>query len=377
MKFKSASQEWKNLIFSSSLTDDQLKRRLQRIYGVFFPKFAEILINPHCPNNCKHCFFPCNYHEHNKALGTKYWEKILSTLYKKLGFRHFIFSGRGLNNNLLYLVRYLKKNFGDVKVGIVADGPAIKKYYDGLCNTKLDHLDISIDGLERTHDSQRNYKGSFNITVEQIKKLLSWDGPVKKGNIGKLSILSTLTTLNKDEILPMITYFNKNFGIKNFFITPIAIYKDYGPKKSLKPSFKETARFMRETIRFFPKLIDSYVAFNIYEDEFPKYLKSKNQQVYNWLKPKNDLFEFSLNKGDNEFHLFWYPLAINGCREFIINSDGRILPGFVQGMGEIPDKYSFGNALEIKGNKKEFFKSLTKKPAFNLYIDWLKRSRDC
>jgi len=248
---ESSALLWRNLVEDTGLNDSELKKGLQEIYKKNIPNFAEILINPYCSNKCKHCIYPSDYHCYNKTLEIGEWEKIISDLYKKLEFRHFIFGGRALNKTILKIVKYINDNFDDCKVGLIADGPAIKKHYDELSELKIDHLDISIDGLKETHDKQRNYSGSFDITVEQIKKLTAKDGTVAKGRIGKLSILATLTTINKDDILPMIKYFNSELGLQNFFITPVAICEGYRPDKSVSAMNFFIAEFCGAKIIYF------------------------------------------------------------------------------------------------------------------------------
>ncbi|MBR9701366.1 radical SAM protein [Candidatus Pacearchaeota archaeon] len=362
------AKEFMNLVNEKGLSQQELKEKLQEIYRKNLPPFAEILVNPHCPNKCKHCIYPEDYHCHNKTLGLETWKGIINNMYEKLEFRHFIFGGRGLNNTIIEIIRYLNKNFPDIKVGMIADGPAIKKYYDEICSLRIDHFDISVDGLKETHDEQRNFPGAFDITIEQIKRLL--DGGLAKGNIGKLSILATLTTINKEEILPMIKYLNEDFGLKNFFITPVSTYAGR-PDKSLKPSYEETIGFIKETLEFFSRLNDSYVSFNIYEDDIINYLRENYSELYNKLKPTEDFFEFGEESGNNEFHFFWYPTAINGCREFIVNCDGKIFTGLVQALGKIPDKFIFGDVLEINKNREDFFKRLIESPAFDFYVGYL------
>lgn len=357
---------WRGLI-NSNLNKKELKIRLQRIYRKNFPIYAELIINPSCQNRCKHCIYSKNYSKNNKILTLGVWKKIVSNLYLKLGFRNFIFSGRTLNKVIIQTANYLKSNFKDVKIGIIADGPSIKANYSLLSKLNLDHLDISLDGLERSHDFQRNFEGSFRLTIRQIKRLTSKDGPLKLGNIKRISILSTLTQINKKQILPLIKYLNKRFNLKNFFITPVACYSG-NPSASLKLPYKEILKFIIETIKCSSGLKDSFVSFNIYGDKLANYLNENLYEFRRLLKPKHNFFEYRKKSGDNEFYIAYYPEAINGCREFIVNSNGDIITGYAMALEKIPKENIFCNVLNIKNNRKELFESLTEKPAFEFYV---------
>ena len=275
----SAAKQWMELVEDSSLSDGELKKRLQDIHRNNLPSFVEIVVNPGCINRCKHCIYPEDYACFNEALNVETWCDIIDDMYSRLKFRHFIFGGRGMNADIPKIVRYVNSKYSDVKVGVIAEAFGLEKFWNEIKNLKINHLDISVDGLKKGHDEQRNREGAFDLTVKMVGKLMANGGPVKNGGIKKIAILSTLTTINRDEILPMFKYFNSELGIKNFFIAPVTIINNR-PDASLKLSKNEVIKFIRETINFFGKLEDSYVAFNIYEDDLGWYMRENAKDLY-------------------------------------------------------------------------------------------------
>ncbi len=368
---KPASESWRNLALDSSLSYEELKAGLQNIYRANLPEFAEIVINPECMNRCKHCIYPDDYACHNKPLSAEEWKSIIDELYSKLEFRHFIFGGRGLNTETLEIVRYIKGKYKDCKVGFIAEALGLEKFWKDINEMEIDHLDISVDGLKASHDLQRNREGLFDLTVKMIGKLMADGGPVKTGRIKKLGILSALTSINRNDVLPMMKYFNSKFGVKNFFVTPVNIFAGR-PHASLKLSNSEVLKVVREVMGEFDKLEDAYVGFNCYEDNFAWFLKDEARDLHNRLAANGDYFEFGEEGESSEFHFSWYPLAINGCREFMVNTNGDIFTGMVEALGKIPKENIFGNVKNISGNRKEFFEKFVEKPAFDFFVKQMK-----
>jgi sulfatase maturation enzyme AslB (radical SAM superfamily) len=365
----SAARQWMELVEDVSLSDEELKRRLQDIHRGNLPSFAEIVVNPGCMNQCKHCIYPEDYACHNKALSVETWCRIIDDMYTRLEFRHFIFGGRGMNQDIIEVVKYVNSKYSDVKVGMIAEAFGLEMYWDEIKGLKIDHLDISVDGLKKGHDLQRNREGAFDLTVKMMKKIM--EGPMKNRNFKKVAILSTLTSLNRSEILPMFKFFNSEFKVRNFFIAPVTVINNR-PDASLKLSKRQVAQFIREAKDFFGELNDAYMAFNIYEDDLGFWFRDNAKDLYEKLKADEDYFEFKEERGNNEFHLFWYPAAINSCREFIMNTNGDVFTGYVQAYGKIPEANIFGNVMRMEGTKEEFFERIVEAPAFDFFVGQVK-----
>jgi MoaA/NifB/PqqE/SkfB family radical SAM enzyme len=367
---KSPIELWQNLIGNNN-SYVKNKDYLKQIFIDYPPKYAEIVTNSSCPNQCQHCAYPPDYPIYNKNLNEKIWLNIIDYLYK-IKIRKFIFSGRTIDDKVINIIKYINEKYPDSHVGLIADGPAIKKYSNKLNKIKLNHLDISIDGLKETHDLQRNFSGSFDTTIEQIKKLINKDGLLKKDKIEKISILSTLTKINQKEIMPMIKYLNKEFKIKNFFISPIEVCEEANfPDKNLKLSKKEFSKFIKSLIKEYKNLDNIYLALNVYDEAFINFLEKELPKIYKNLKLKSDYLEYKESFGNNDFFISIFPVAINFCRELIINSDGTLFTGFTQSFGKIPNKYIFGNILDFIKENKTTLDEFSQKEAFNFYVSYV------
>ncbi len=220
---KSPIEVWEELI-SNCNNEFEIKEKLKDVYLNNKPNLAELIFNSHCSSNCKHCIYPTNYHIFNKNLAFNIWEKIADKLYN-LGLRTFILGGRQLTRKHIKFVYYLKNKYDDIKVGLIADGPAIMQLKDDLLDSPIDWLDVSLDGMEKEHNEQRNSKTSFKQTIDFLKEA--------KKRIEKLTVLICVTTINQHSIIDLIQYLNKDIGIKNIIINPVTIYDNRIPDPKL------------------------------------------------------------------------------------------------------------------------------------------------
>jgi len=157
-----------------------------------------------CLNQCKHCYMQRN----NLIMPLEEWKKIvddLKSLIEKWNCRgRILFTGGDpfLYPNFFELLSYARKTIPDLIIGILGnpellDNEVIQK----LIDNKLDTYQVSIDGLEKTHDYLR-YGGSFRLTLETIKTL-------KKANI-KTVVMTTVSTINLKEIPEIVDLMVEN-----------------------------------------------------------------------------------------------------------------------------------------------------------------------
>ena len=61
--------------------------------------------------------------------------------------------------------------------------------------------------------------------------------------------------------------------------------------------------------------------------------------------------EWQVYKENNELHINYYPLSLNGVREFIINSDGNVIFPQVVRRAQLSDRDIIGNMLLYGADK--------------------------
>lgn len=356
---------WKEMT-KNNFSQEQILENLKQIYINNPPELAEIIFNSFCSQECIHCIYPSNYHLFNKNLSLEEWKKITRKIYD-IGLKTFIFGGRQLNKDLLEIVKFLKTNFKDTQVGLIADGPAINLLKQELLSSPVDWIDISIDGLEKQHDKQRLNKGSFKKTIEFLKEA--------KDKVKKITIMTCITTINIDSTIDLIKYLN-NLGIKNIVINPISILDNQRPDPSLRVSQEAFIKLLKDVLELYPTLNDSWIHFDLFSIEYLSYIKKGLPKLYQKLKDERQSLTYEETKNNNDLRITYSPLSLTGVKEFIINSDANSILPLVMGFGKIPKNYLFFNLKDTDlKNIKDISKTQTQTKAFEIYKDFFLKEK--
>lgn len=351
---------WKELI-NNKYSKSYIGKRLKKMNKENLPYLCEFTVNNYCPNSCKHCIYPKDFHINNKNISYEKWKIILKNVYEKLKLKIFVINGRSLNDDIFRIIKFLKNAYNDIQVGLIIDGTISKEYIDKVVQLPVDWIDVSVDGLEKEHDIQRNEFGLFQKTLFLLFEL-------KKSPIEKINILTTITTINYKSILDMIVFFNQK-GFLNFFITPVSVYNNK-PNPKLKISKLEFQEFLEELLFKYKKLKNSYVKFHIFDIDYLVYLKDCFKKIYSNLNENYESLEYEEHSGDNDLLISIYPGSLTYTREYIINCDGRVVLPLVMANSVIDDKYVFSNLENIDFNHLSLRKNIEKE-AFDFYVDLL------
>lgn len=356
---KAPVNAWLDLIHSD-MPEKDLAEALRDIYRTQRPSVAELILEAYCPNRCKHCIYPPDYHRFNETLSSGKWAEVLRKLYANIGLRTFIFSGRSLTGKGINVIRAFRHEFPDGRIGLICEGRSLEPLAAGIISLAPDWVDVSLDGMENEHDTQRDDPGSFQRSIDVLRLLKD------SGVLPKINILTCLTTLNMGSVLDMIGLLNGE-GFKNFFITPVTVARGYRPDPALEPKMADFVRFVDRLVSFAETLADSWVELDIYEAIYARAIQMFRPELFSGFVIDDEHLEFVRENGDNEIHLAYYPSSLTGLREFIVNSDGRVIPPKVMAMGKIPKKLIFGNALDLTGER-DIFDGLMNSEAFSFYV---------
>jgi len=351
---------WEELIHSD-IAEKGLVAGLRDIYKYPRPRIAEIVLESYCPNNCRHCIYPPDYHRFNSTLSEKKWAAILEKLYTAIGLRKYVFSGRSLNEQGISIISNFKTRFPDSEVGIICDGRTIEPLVAQVIKLVPDWVDISVDGLERDHDLQRNDVGAFQKTISVLRQLKD------SGVIRKVNILTCLTTLNMSSVLDMIELLN-NMGLKNFFITPVTVVEGYRPNPGLAPEMKNFIHFVDAMISRSKDYYDTWIELDIYEIQYVGAIKKLRPGLFAGFVPVDQHLESIKKNGNNEIHIAYYPSSLTGLRELVINSDGAVTVPKAMAMGKIQKECIFGN-VSNPAKLPEILSTFVNRQAFSFFAN--------
>jgi MoaA/NifB/PqqE/SkfB family radical SAM enzyme len=358
-KEKTPIDIWFKLV-NSDLDKDVINKTFKELYRSFKPYSAGLVTTGICEYNCSHCIYHPDFSKYNKNISVDNWKVILKGLYEELGIRIFVHNGRAFNKDSIKIIEYIRETLPESKIGIIDNGLTLYPYIDQLKHVYPDWIDISIDGMEIEHDTQRNKKGVFTKAVNAILD-------IKKSKISsKLSVLTCLTSINVESILEMILFFNEK-GIHNFFISPVSVLKNQRPSEALKV---DKITFNRLIERIFKKLSDLnnvFIEISIFDPDYLTLLSEENKGRFNKFEWNYDHFLWKITSEENEFSVSYYPLSLDGIREFVVNCDGNIFLPKMMAKKNIGEHEKIGSLLTNKPGKliHNFYKS----ESFNFYLD--------
>lgn len=133
-------------------------------------KRIKVLITSKCNSNCTHCFRSAEKNTESISI-----QKLIEIIDFGVNnnCRHFGFSGGEFftHPNCYDLINYCLNK--QVKIKILTNALSIDTNFLGAVERKdLIAFQISVDGLEKSHDKRRG-KGSYFATIENVKKLHS------------------------------------------------------------------------------------------------------------------------------------------------------------------------------------------------------------
>ena len=109
----------------------------------------------------------------------------------------------------------------------------------------------------------------------------------------------------------------------------------------------KTKKFIKSLYLSLHKFKDTWIEFNIFFDlGYLKDIKTFYPELWDELKPEQKHLSCKTIQGDNEFYINYYPLALNGIREFLVNSNGcAIFPQAIR-KGRLSDEDVIGNLVQ-------------------------------
>jgi len=218
-----------------------LLKRNQPLFGLFFQ------ITNVCNAKCLMCF---NWQKLNKVSDEVSLSEI-ERFTKTIGRLPYITLGGGepfLRDDLVEICQIFSKNNQVSKIAIPTNCLSTDRIIDSAkkilesCPIKLKVV-LSLDGLEEIHDNIRGIKGTFNKFLETYEKLNQLS---KKHPQLQLSINTTISDKNEDNILEVIDFVDKNLAVK--FHTLEIIRGCYNQRNVQAPSLDKYQQLIKSIL---------------------------------------------------------------------------------------------------------------------------------
>lgn len=255
------------------------------------PLFVIWEITGACNLRCKHCLSDSGKPLPNE-LNTQEAKKLIDTLEMMKVFNISFSGGEPLiRPDIFELLEYASQK--RIGIDLLTNGALItKEIIDCLENTNIFHLQVSIDGIGKTHDDFRGIKGSYERAVNAIKLL-------RDVNYG-VAVSSAVTKQNIDEI-PKIIDMAVDLGASSYkttFFMPTGRGKGNVDDLIVTPKHIEKFTFM-----MIEKKEEIGDKINIScEIDYPWLVKGTDTEIFDSLKTE-DSSKIGCTAGNSSFYI--------------------------------------------------------------------------
>lgn len=203
----------------SCLADDEdrnyvrgLLQRLSDIDVIVNSEFAEkslpktfiFEITNHCNLACKHCCFSVDYHKKEEALSTEQIKIIFDKLICVMPKAIVLSGGEAMHRmDFFELLGYLRSKYVGT-IGVMTNGTYINEENVRELCSKIDTLDVSIDGVDEDSCAQIRGRGVFAKVVNAVELC-------KKQGLEKISLSMVVTKVNR-HLIPEFYKLNERLG---------------------------------------------------------------------------------------------------------------------------------------------------------------------
>lgn len=206
---------------------------------------ASISIDSSCNLRCSHCYSSSRNLEGDIQLSEEVWENVIHQI-SGLGCYILNFTG---GEPVLFLDKVLRlgefaHSLG-IQTGLVTNGTLITQKVANRIRDTGFTVTVSLDGAKESHDRTRG-KGTFSKAIEGIRTLLR--------NDVKVSILSTISTINLDEI-QFLVKLSKELKVRQLILNSI---KPMGRATGVYPSIGLRKKHL---MQFYEKVISHAIGF--------------------------------------------------------------------------------------------------------------------
>lgn len=249
-------------------------------YPMVPPEHVYFSLTNRCNLRCKMCTIPTTPSKVEDELSVSKIKDIISQV-KELGVRHLILSGGEplLRKDLSEIVGFATSNNIEM-VDIITNGVLLDDgIIQSLIKLRLNHITISLDGLQDTNDEIRG-EAAFTESEKNIDKL-NYYKLKYKSFFPTIGINFTIMDKNIDDILPMIEFARaKKCNIIAFQPILFNNTKMYEKKKNILWPSRVNIYRLQEIIKKVVGLKNSLNDIYIYTDKkilevLPDYFKGK------------------------------------------------------------------------------------------------------
>jgi len=199
-----SSEKWYLSVLKNDTFEDKDAAELLLAQKAEIPELTSAVLERTCNLRCAHCLYQ---DESSSAPLSRavHLDEVIANVVQQMPEKsvayvpQFLSCGRILRAPHLELFRRLRDMRPDVRLGVIDNGTYTKLLSRWPEGFKFDWMDISIDGPEDIHNTQRQSAVAFKDAMNGLREARGVTRPSEEG--GRVTSLFTLTTLNAGSIL--------------------------------------------------------------------------------------------------------------------------------------------------------------------------------
>jgi MoaA/NifB/PqqE/SkfB family radical SAM enzyme len=208
---------WYNLIIGNHfLPEKELIQRMINSLKKEYPFLCSFILERSCNLNCLHCFFQKENSSEKISQSINLEKRIINIISQLPLNSSIIHEGRTLKGWHIPILNKVKEKREDISVGLIDNGSfVLQKEALEKNNLLFDWIDISVDGLKKEHNLQRQNEKAFDMAIKGLKEAKKY---IQKN--GKITSLFTATKINYGSLAETFIYLTDKKLINELHVTP-------------------------------------------------------------------------------------------------------------------------------------------------------------
>lgn len=281
-----------------------------------------VIFDRSCNLQCKHCV----YQPESNLVCDNFLEIVVNIARQLPENSLLVHEGRIFKPWHVNVLSKVRKVRPDIKIGIIENG-SYRSYEKSFDSFGFDWIDVSLDGMRKTHGLQRCSDRSFDVVVSGLRHA--------KKNCKEVTALMTLSKINYKDAFNVADFVLKNNLADEVHFTPTIPVR--AGQNSLELFSKELAHVYRQLLK----------AATLYGNKIClKFFRAEDVcNLLNELNIRVNPLDLMAGKGAMYFPLklgfYYHPASLWPQESFLIDTDGAYRCAFAQ-------KYKL---VELKNHK--------------------------
>ncbi len=333
-EYSPSAEKWYFSVLKGEPFEEKDAAELLLAQKMELPELASAVLERTCNLRCAHCLYQ---DEKSSAHISRsmHLNDVITSIVKQMPVASetyapkFLSAGRILRASHLELFHQLREVRPDVQLGVIDNGTFTKLLSHWPKDFKFDWMDISIDGTESVHNTQRESTVAFKDAISGLKEARSVVRPKEEG--GRVTSLFTLTKINSGNILETADMLLSNEDgqslVDQFNVTTLS------PTNEMNEGINTDIEDLAQAWEEITKTSEKYNTGNEIKFRFSIYQTETMEKLASVIGEKKFMQAFSVDGGlrlNANFlettiegvPISYLPLSVWTPEEFLIEADG-------------------------------------------------------